>query len=187
MWAAAAALQTGATKSLGDNWGKIAISVVNGSNTGVDCSRVNMMGIEDPYGWQWEFLQGVFCGSSNNSAQSGTEIFIYKGNRLPTTAELAAHPNGEYRQATRQTASGQVQEIILGEHFDIFPKKIGGNSHFLLLIIHGQTLLAAGSLGRFCESRCDLRPRLCVLESRLVELVCASRSRLAYFGNLIIC
>ena len=29
---------------------------------------------------------------------------------------------------TRQTASGQVQEIILGEHFDIFPKKIGGNS-----------------------------------------------------------
>ena len=67
LWAAAAALQTGATKSLGDNWGKIAISVVNGSNTGVDCSRVNMMGIEDPYGWQWEFLQGVFCGSSNNS------------------------------------------------------------------------------------------------------------------------
>lgn len=68
LWAAAAALKTGATKSLGDNWGKIAISVVNGSNTGVDCSRVNMMGIEDPYGWQWEFLQGVFCGSSNNSA-----------------------------------------------------------------------------------------------------------------------
>lgn len=66
--------------------------MVNGSNTGVDCSRVNMMGIEDPYGWQWEFLQGVFCGSSNNSSQSGTEIFIYKGNRLPTTAELAAHP-----------------------------------------------------------------------------------------------
>lgn len=97
--------------------------MVNGSNTGVDCSRVNMMGIEDPYGWQWEFLQGVFCGSSNNSAQSGTEIFIYKGNRLPTTAELAAHPNGEYRQATRQTTSGQVQEIILGEHFDIFPKR----------------------------------------------------------------
>src|SRR5699024_6976901 len=43
LWAAAAALKTGATKSLGDNWGKIAISVVNGSNTGVDCSRVNMM------------------------------------------------------------------------------------------------------------------------------------------------
>lgn len=121
--------------------------MVNGSNTGVDCSRVNMMGIEDPYGWQWEFLQGVFCGSSNNSAQSGTEIFIYKGNRLPTTAELAAHPNGEYRQATRQTASGQVQEIILGEHFDIFPKRLVETALLIGLIIHGQTLLGSWFFG----------------------------------------
>lgn len=128
LWATATTLQTGATKSLGDNFGKIGISVVNGSIAGVNCSRVNMMGIEDPYGWQWEMLQGVFCGNSANATQDGTEIFIYKGNRLPTSAELTTHPNGEYRQATRQTVSGYVQEIIAGENFDIFPSKIGGGT-----------------------------------------------------------
>ena len=128
LWNAAAKLTTGATKSLGDSWGKVSISVVNGENTGTDCSRVNLMGIEDPYGWQWEMIQGVYCGSSENNTQSGTEIFIYKGNRLPTSTELTSHPNGEYRTAERLTSSGQVQELILGAHFDIFPKKIGGNS-----------------------------------------------------------
>ena len=185
LWAAAAALKTGATKSLGDNWGKIAISVVNGSNTGVDCSRVNMMGIEDPYGWQWEFLQGVFCGSSNNSAQSGTEIFIYKGNRLPTTAELAAHPNGEYRQATRQTTSGQVQEIILGEHFDIFPKKIGGSStsywaDYSWANTTGQLVLWGGyaNHGAVCGLACAYS------SDDWSNSYAAFGSRLAYFGNL---
>lgn len=128
LWGAASVLQTGATKSLGDNWGKINISLVNGSNTGVNCSRVNLMGIEDPYGWQWEDIQGVYCGTSANSAQNGSEIFIYKGNRLPTAAELATHPTGEYRQATRVTTGGWVQEIIAGENFDIFPARIGGGS-----------------------------------------------------------
>lgn len=128
LWGAASVLQTGATKSLGDNWGKINISLVNGSNTGVNCSRVNLMGIEDPYGWQWEDIQGVYCGNSANSAQNGSEIFIYKGNRLPTAAELATHPTGEYRQATHVTTSGWVQEIIAGENFDIFPARIGGGS-----------------------------------------------------------
>lgn len=128
LWGAAASLKTGATKSLGDNWGKIGISLVNGSITGVNCSRVNMMGIEDPYGWQWEDIQGVYCGNSANDTQDGTEIFIYKGNRLPTTAEVSTHPNGEYRQATRLTTSGYVQEIMAGDNFDIFPAKIGGGS-----------------------------------------------------------
>lgn len=128
LWGAASVLTTGATKSLGDNFGKIDISLVNGANTGVGCSRVNMMGIEDPYGWQWEIMQGVYCGTSANSAQNGSEIYIYKGNRLPTSAELTTHPNGEYRQATRQTVGGYVQEIIAGENFDIFPSKIGGGT-----------------------------------------------------------
>lgn len=128
LWATAATLQTGATKSLGDNFGKIGISVVNGSITGVNCSRVNMMGIEDPYGWQWEMLQGVFCGNSANATQAGTEIFIYKGNRLPSAAELSTYPNGEYRQATRLTNEGYVQEIIAGDNFDIFPAKTGGGT-----------------------------------------------------------
>lgn len=129
-------------------------------------------------------LQGVFCGSSNNSAQSGTEIFIYKGNRLPTTAELAAHPNGEYRQATRQTTSGQVQEIILGEHFDIFSKKIGGSStsywaDYSWANTTGQLVLWGGRAdGAYCG----------LASARSYHAWSTSAapfgSRLAYFGDL---
>ena len=128
LWSAAAVLLTGATKSLGDSCGKIDISLVNGSDTGVNCSRVNLFGWEDTYGWQWEMIQGVYFGSSDNTAQDGSEIYIYEGNRMPTAAELAGHPNGDFRQLTRITSSGYIQEMILGEFFDIFAKTHGGGS-----------------------------------------------------------
>lgn len=185
LWATAATLQTGATKSLGDNFGKIGISVVNGSITGVNCSRVNMMGIEDPYGWQWEMLQGVFCGNSANATQAGTEIFIYKGNRLPSAAELSTYPNGEYRQATRLTNEGYVQEIIAGDNFDIFPAKTGGGttsywSDYSWANNTGQLVFWGGtaSHGAYCG-----------LASASSNNAWSSAnaslgSRLAYYGNL---
>lgn len=185
LWGAASVLQTGATKSLGDNWGKINISLVNGSNTGVNCSRVNLMGIEDPYGWQWEDIQGVYCGTSANSAQNGSEIFIYKGNRLPTAAELATHPTGEYRQATRVTTGGWVQEIIAGENFDIFPARIGGGStsywaDYSWANNTGQLVFWGGAAG---DGAC------CGLASAYSHdawshTSAAVGSRLAYYGNL---
>lgn len=185
LWATAATLQTGATKSLGDNFGKIGISVVNGSIAGVNCSRVNMMGIEDPYGWQWEMLQGVFCGNSANATQAGTEIFIYKGNRLPTSAELTTHPNGEYRQATRQTVGGYVQEIIAGENFDIFPSKIGGGTtsywaDYSWANNTGQLVFWGGlaSHGAYCGLACAYSDIAWSFTSATVG------SRLAYYGNL---
>ena len=84
------------------------------------------MGIENPYAQQWEMSQGVYCGSSNNSGQTGAEIFIYEGNRMPSSSELATHPEGDYRQLTRLTSEGYISQMILGEHFDIFAKKTGG-------------------------------------------------------------
>ena len=128
LWSTASQLLTGATKSLGDSCGKIDISVVNGDIVGDDCSRVNLFGWEDTYNWLWEMIQGVYFGSSDNANQDGSEIFLYEGNRMPTSAELASHPNGEFRQLTRITSSGYVQEMILGEFFDIFAKKHGGGS-----------------------------------------------------------
>lgn len=185
LWGAASVLQTGATKSLGDNWGKINISLVNGSNTGVNCSRVNLMGIEDPYGWQWEDIQGVYCGNSANSAQNGSEIFIYKGNRLPTAAELATHPTGEYRQATRVTTSGWVQEIIAGENFDIFPARIGGGStsywaDYSWANNTGQLVFWGGdaNVGASCGLAYALSNYAWSYTSAHVG------SRLAYYGNL---
>lgn len=128
LWTAAAVLLIGATKSLGDNFGNIPITVVNGEFTGVNCSRVNLMGIEDPYNWQLEMSQGAYFGSSANAGHTGSEIFLYEGNRLPSASELTATPSGSYRQLTRPTTSNYVQKIILGEYFDTFPSLLGGNS-----------------------------------------------------------
>ena len=185
LWGAAASLKTGATKSLGDNWGKIGISVVNGSVTGVNCSRVSMMGIEDPYGWQWEYIQGVYCGNSANNAQDGTELFIYKGNRLPSAAELTTHPTGEYRQATRLTTSGYVQEIIAGDNFDIFASKLGGGSSSYWADYHyanntGQLVFWGGfaNFGAYCGLACADSNSAWSSSSASVG------SRLAYYGNL---
>lgn len=185
LWATAATLQTGATKSLGDNFGKIGISVVNGSITGVNCSRVNMMGIEDPYGWQWEMLQGVFCGNSANATQAGTKIFIYKGNRLPSAAELSTYPNGEYRQATRLTNEGYVQEIIAGDNFDIFPAKTGGGttsywSDYSWANNTGQLVFWGGSA--YHGAYCGLA--YAYSTNAWSNANASLGSRLAYYGNL---
>lgn len=127
LWATAANLLTGATKSLGDACGAIPISVVNGNNTGVDCSRVSLFGIEDDWNWLWNMVQNIYYGSTGNG-QAGTEVFLYKGNRMPSAEELASNPDGDFDQLTRQTTSGWVQEMILGEHFDIIPKRLGGGA-----------------------------------------------------------
>lgn len=128
LWGEASKLKTGATKNLGDGFGKINISVVNGSNVGVNCSRVNLLGVEDWYGWLWHMIQGVYYGSNDNSSQNGTEVFIYEGNRMPTSSELTTRPNGKYRQLTRLTSSNYIQELVLGEFFDVIPKRHGGGS-----------------------------------------------------------
>ena len=117
----------GSTKSLGDAFGKVNKAWTNSAGTAVqNACHVSLMGIEDPYFLQWEMSQGVYCGSSNNASQDGTEIFIYEGNRMPSSSELATHPEGDYRQLTRLTTEGYITQMIVGEHFDIFAKKLGG-------------------------------------------------------------
>lgn len=126
-WQTALSFPCGNTKSLGDSFGSVAheYTMTNGSQT-VGACDVSLMGIENPYAQQWEMSQGVYCGSSNNSGQTGAEIFIYEGNRMPSSSELATHPVGDYRQLTRLTSEGYISQMILGEHFDIFAKKTGG-------------------------------------------------------------
>ena len=117
----------GNTKSLGDSFGSIAheYTMSNGIETTGACD-VSIMGIENPYAQQWEMVQGMYCGSANNSGQNGTEIFIYEGNRMPSSSELATHPAGDYRQLTRPTTSGYIAQMILGEHFDVMAKSLAG-------------------------------------------------------------
>ena len=75
-------------------------------------------------------IQNVYFGSSANTPnQAGTEIYIYEGNRMPITAELATHPAGAYRQLVRRTDEGYISSMLLGEYFDLFAKTfVGGGS-----------------------------------------------------------
>lgn len=136
VWNAASQLTTGATKSLGDALGKVDIAdIVNTTDSTVktsNSSRVNLFGVEDPYNWVWEMIQGIFCGNSANTSQTGREVFIYEGNRMPSAAELSTHPTGQYRQITRREApadtSGYVKTMLVGEYFDLWATAVGGGS-----------------------------------------------------------
>ena len=129
----AAKLQTGATKSLGDACGKIDITLTkttsdNKTLTTQNASRVNLFGIEDAWCWYWCMLQGLYFGSSNNDGQDGSEVFIYEGNRLPSSTELATHPEGNYRQIVRPVSPFYPKAWVLGEYFDILAKTSGGST-----------------------------------------------------------
>lgn len=117
--------KTGATKGLGDASGTVAVSGAN-----ADSTHVSVLGIEDKWNLQWEFVQGIFFGNSGNSGQDGDEVYIYKGNRLPSASELASHPDGEFRELTRLTTSGYAKVMTKGEFFDVIATSVsGGNSN----------------------------------------------------------
>lgn len=115
--------KTGATKGLGDASGTVAVSGAN-----ADSTHVSVLGIEDKWNLQLEFVQGIFFGNSGNAAQDGDEVYIYKGNRLPSAAELASHPDGEFRELTRLTTSGYAKTMTKGEFFDIIVTSLDGGS-----------------------------------------------------------
>lgn len=125
-WDKTNALLTGATASIGDACGNIGISTVAGNSKS---SRLSLFGVEDFWGWYWQMLQGVFFGSSANAAQTGSECFIYEGNRMPSNAELTTHPIGEYRQIRRITVEGWISRLLIGEYFDVIPSVVGGDSN----------------------------------------------------------
>lgn len=117
--------KTGATKGLGDASGTVAVSGAN-----ADSTHVSVLGIEDKWNLQWEFVQGIFFGNSGNSGQDGDEVYIYKGNRLPSASELASHPDGEFRELTRLTTNGYAKVMTKGEFFDVIATSVsGGNSN----------------------------------------------------------
>ena len=141
---------TGKTKGLGDATGSVSIS---DSDAQADSSHVSVLGVEDFWNLQWEFIQGVFFGSSSNNDQDGTEIFIYDGNRLPSSAELLSQPDGHFRQLVRQTSSNYMKSILKGEYFDIFAKSLTGGgsnttwSDYSYNSTTGQVLLVGGYSG----------------------------------------
>ena len=139
--------KTGMTAELGDECGKVLFTE-DGQLVGGAC-HVSLFGVEDPYGWFWEMVQGCYFGNSENEEQEGTECFLYEGNRMPTTEELATKPTGLYRQLVRPITSGWVKALLMGEKFDVIPATLGGGSTTYWCDYHyanntGQLLLFGG-------------------------------------------
>lgn len=184
----AAKLTTGATKALGDACGTIALTQYTSTIAApADACHVNLYGVENWYNWFWQFIQCVYCGSSANSAQTGSEIFIYEGNRMPTSAELTTHPTGNYRQLVRLTTptEGYIKELQLGEHLDIFAKSLGGAStsywgDYSWQNATGQVLLWGGYASD--GSRCGLA--FAGSNTAWSSSLASVGSRLAYYGKL---
>ena len=115
-------------------------------------------------------------------------MYIYKGNRLPSAAELASHPDGEFRELTRLTTNGYAKTMTKGEFFDIIATSIdGGNSNvswsdYFYGNTTGQVCLVGGSSDSGSESG-----PLCVY-SRVAWSAAASifGARPAYYGPVTI-
>lgn len=180
----------GSTKTLGDSFGKIDFNWTTSGGTAVaGASHVSVLGIEDPYGLQWEIIQNIYCGKSANSGQVGTEVFIYEGNRMPSAAELSSHPSGQYRQLSRIASNGYVKTETLGEHFDLIPSSVGGGStsywcdYFYQDIAAGQLFLWGGyaNAGAYCGLACALSHFAFSYSYAFIG------ARLAYYGELEFC
>lgn len=181
---------TGATKELGDSCNSIAINWTNAAGTAVTgASRVSLFGIEDPYGWQSEMIQGIYCGNSANDAQTGDEVFIYEGNRMPTQSELANEPNGNYRLIYRPTSSGYIKHAFLDEYFDLIPEEgsgslSGGSTSYWCDYFYGndtgQLVLWGGhaSYGAYCGLACAYSSSAFSYSTAYIG------ARLAYYGDL---
>lgn len=157
-WSASIKLTTGATKTLGDSCGSIPIDALPDVNTGkpasVNSCRVSLFGIEDAWNWQHEMTQNIYFGKSENTGQTGKEVFIYEGNRMPTDAELTTKPAGDYRKLERIDEEGYVSKMALGEYFDLIAQSAtGGGSnnywcdYYLRNLATGQLCLFGGNAG----------------------------------------
>lgn len=175
----------GDTLSLGDACGKVDKAWTNSDGIAVqNACHVSLFGSEDNFCF-WQMIQGVYCGSSANAGQDGTEVFIYKGNRLPTSTELAIHPAGDYRTISRLTTNGYIEKMLLGPNLDVFASEYGGggNSYwcdYQYANDTGQLVLLGGSAyhGAYCGLGCVHSHHAFSSSNAIFG------SRLAYYGNV---
>ena len=189
-WGTAFKLTTGATKTLGDSCGSIPIDALPDATAGkpasVNSSRVSLFGIEDGWNWQHEMTQNIYFGKSENTGQTGKEVFLYEGNRMPTDAELATKPAGDYRKLERIDGEGYVSKMALGEHFDLIAQSTtGGGSnnywcdYFWRNLATGQLCLFGGRANYGSNSGLA-----CVASASAFSNASADcGARLAYYGK----
>lgn len=171
-WDAAYGKPTGETSSLGDSCGS-----VDGGTSVSAAKHISLFGLEDIYGWYWEMIQGMFL--INNTC------YVYEGNRMPDSEELASHPKGNYRSFTRVASDGYITKLVGGEYFDVMPASVGGGSasywcDYTWQASSGQLLLWGGRAanGSNCGVACSHSNY--VWSSSFSDL----SARLAYYGKV---
>lgn len=110
---------TGHTMSLGDACGKIMLTDLGKTTNSDTACHISLFGIEDPFGWYHQIIQGVY--------KNGSNVYLYKGNMIPD--DLTKAPIGDYRQAIissdiLSTGYGFISSMVLDDHFDIIPDGI---------------------------------------------------------------
>lgn len=128
---------TGETSSIGDACGS-----VDGGTANANAKHISLFGLEDIYGWYYEMIQGVFL--INN------KVYVYDGNRMPDSEELAYGAKGNSRSFNRIASDGWITKLVGGEHFDILPSAVGGGSSsywcdYTWTSTNGQLLLWGGA------------------------------------------
>ena len=97
-------IKTGATLSLGDYDGNIAVTDAN-SNT---CHKVNVAGFEDPWGQKWE-MRGGLCSV-------GLDVYCWRSNIVPSGTPTAdTFANIDHVTLTRPTSAVWAMNIIASE------------------------------------------------------------------------
>lgn len=171
-WDAAYRKPTGETSSLGDSCGS-----VDGGTSVSAAKHISLFGLEDIYGWYWEMIQGMFL--INNTC------YVYEGNRMPDSEELASHPKGNYRSFARVASDGYITKLVGGEYFDVMPAAVGGGSasywcDYTWQASSGQLLLWGGYAndGSYCGLA--FSNSYCVWSSSDSSI----SARLAYYGKV---
>ena len=162
---------TGETSSIGDACGS-----VDGGTANANAKHISLFGLEDIYGWFWETIQGVFL--INN------KVYVYDGNRMPDSEELAYGAKGKSRSFNCIASEGWITKLVGGEHFDIFPSAVGGGSssywcNYTWASTNGQLLLLGG--GASSGATCGLVASDCA--NSWTDVFNTVGSRLAYYGK----
>ena len=168
-------IKTGATLTLGDYDGNVAVTDANSKT----CHKVNVAGFEDPWGQKWEMMQGL--------CSVGLDVYCWRHNWMPTgtpTAETFA--NVTHVKLTRPTSpvwSMNVIESEEGQGVYMIPKQsVSGISYgdYFYYAADGQLWLFGG--GSYGGAVCGLASAYSTYAWS--ASYSSFSARLAYYGEL---
>lgn len=168
-------VKTGHTLSIGDNDGKMAVTLPNGNTA----HGVNVAGFENPWGQYWEMMGGL--------CSVGTEVYCWRSNIVPASAPTAETFDGiEHVLLTRPTSAVWGMNIIAsekGQGVYMIPKQsLSGISYGdYYSYAEAEQLLMSGGYSNM-GSGCGLAAAASNYSWAVSDV--RSSSRLAYYGPL---